>query len=176
MVSSERVHAEVMTLPGILDVAAVALTGEIYNGCDQKPCYGTRVGSRILTMFELRVRTTRRTEARDITGEVMQTVKGRDGSLLHLFCTHTTCGLLINENADPDVMKDLLEAFERLAPRNYGYAHGEGNSDAHIKSSLTGHSLTIPFHEGKPVLGTWQGIYLMEFDGPRERRIILTLV
>lgn len=134
------------------------------------------MGSRILTMFELRVRTRRRTEARDITGEVMQTVKGREGSLLHLFCTHTTCGLLINENADPDVMKDLLEAFERLAPRNYGYAHAEGNSDAHIKSSLTGHSLTIPFHEGKPMLGTWQGIYLMEFDGPRERRIILTLV
>jgi len=96
--------------------------------------------------------------------------------MLHLFSTHTTCGLLINENADPDVMKDLLEAFERLAPRDYGYAHREGNSDAHIKSSLTGHALTIPFHDGKPVLGTWQGIFLMEFDGPRERRIILTLV
>lgn len=103
-------------------------------------------------------------------------VRGKQGSLLHLFCTHTTCGLLINEDADPDVMKDLLEAFERLVPRNHGYAHAEGNSDAHIKSSLTGHSLTIPFSEGEPVFGTWQGIYLMEFDGPRERKIILTLI
>lgn len=106
----------------------------------------------------------------------MDSVKGKQGSLLHLFCTHTTCGLLINEDADPDVMKDLLETFERLAPRNSGYAHAEGNSDAHIKSSLTGHSLTIPFSEGRPILGTWQGIYLMEFDGPRERRIIITVV
>lgn len=127
-------------------------------------------------MVELRVRTTRRTEARDITEQVVDSVKGKQGSLLHLFCTHTTCGLLINEDADPDVMKDLLETFERLAPRNSGYAHAEGNSDAHIKSSLTGHSLTIPFSEGRPILGTWQGIYLMEFDGPRERRIIITVV
>jgi secondary thiamine-phosphate synthase enzyme len=127
-------------------------------------------------MLELRIRTTRRTEARDITDEVMELVTGKEGSLLHLFSTHTTCGLLINEDADPDVMTDLLEAFERLAPRDFGYAHAEGNSDAHIKSSLTGHSLAIPFHEGKPVLGTWQGIYLMEFDGPRERRITVTLV
>lgn len=101
--------------------------------------------------------------------------RGKQGSLLHLFCTHTTCGLLINEDADPDVMKDLLVAFARLVPRDHGYAHAEGNSDAHIKSSLTGHSLTIPFSEGEPVLGTWQGIYLMEFDGPRERKIIVTL-
>jgi secondary thiamine-phosphate synthase enzyme len=127
-------------------------------------------------MLELRIRTTGRTEARDITEEVLRLVKGKQGSLLNLFCTHTTCGLLINEDADPDVMKDLIEAFERLAPRNYGYAHAEGNSDAHIKSSLTGHSLTIPFSEGCPALGTWQGIYLMEFDGPRERKIIITLV
>lgn len=127
-------------------------------------------------MFELRIRTTQRSEAKDITEQVAHLVRGKKGSLLHLFCTHTTCGLLINENADPDVMKDLLEAFERLAPRNYGYAHGEGNSDAHIKSSLTGHSLTIPFSDGEPLLGTWQGIYLMEFDGPRERKIVITVV
>jgi secondary thiamine-phosphate synthase enzyme len=127
-------------------------------------------------MLELKVRTTRRTEARDITEEVIRLVKGRQGSLLQLFCTHTTCGLLINENADPDVMKDLIRGLERLVPRDFAYAHAEGNSDAHIKSSLVGHALTIPFAEGTPVLGTWQGIFLTEFDGPRERKIIITLV
>lgn len=127
-------------------------------------------------MVELKIRTSRRIEARDITDEVRRAAAGKDGHSVHLFCLHTTCGLTINENADPAVMADLIDAFGRLAPVDYPYRHGEGNSDAHIKSSLVGCSLTIPLSAGILVLGTWQGIYLMEFDGPRERRIVLTVV
>lgn len=127
-------------------------------------------------MVEIRIRSSRRIEARDITDEVSRAVHGKDGKLVHLFSLHTTCGLTINENADPAVMKDVLGALGRLVPEDYPYAHGEGNSDAHIKSALVGHSLAIPLSEGRLVLGTWQGIYLMEFDGPRERKIGLTII
>ena len=127
-------------------------------------------------VVELKVRTSRRIEARDITDEVRRAVDGKDGHSVHLFCLHTTAGLTINENADPAVMHDLIDALGRLAPVDYPYRHGEGNSDAHIKSSLVGCSLNVPLSAGKLVLGTWQGIYLMEFDGPRERRIVLTMV
>lgn len=126
-------------------------------------------------VVEIKVRTSHRTEARDITDEVRRAVGGEEGGLVLLFCLHTTCGLTINENADPAVMKDVIDALGRLVPRDYPYRHGEGNSDAHIKSSLMGCSLTIPLSGGKPVLGTWQGIYLMEFDGPRERKIAVTV-
>ena len=122
------------------------------------------------------MRTSRRVEARDITDEVRRAVDGSDGYSVHLFCLHTTCGLTINENADPAVMKDVIDALGRLVPDDYPYRHGEGNSDAHIKSSLVGCSLTVPLSAGRLVLGTWQGIYLMEFDGPRERKIALTVV
>ena len=94
---------------------------------------------------------------------------------MHLFCLHTTCGLTINENADPAVMRDVMDALNRLVPENYPYRHGEGISDAHIKSSLVGSSLTLPLSAGRLVLGTWQGIYLLEFDGPRERKIAITV-
>jgi secondary thiamine-phosphate synthase enzyme len=127
-------------------------------------------------VVELKIRTSHRIEARDITDEVRRAADGKDGHAVHLFCLHTTCGLTINENADPAVMRDLIDAFGRLAPADYPYRHGEGNSDAHIKASLVGCSLTIPLSEGSLVLGTWQGIYLMEFDGPRERRVVLTVV
>ena len=127
-------------------------------------------------MVQIKIRTSQRIEARDITAEVARAVDGKDGNFVHLFCTHTTCGLTINENADPAVMKDVMDAFNRMVPANYPYRHGEGNSDAHIKSSLVGHSLTIPIDYGRLTLGTWQGIYLMEFDGPRERKILLSLV
>lgn len=127
-------------------------------------------------MVEFRIQTSRRIEARDITREVIQAISGKGGNLLHLFSLHTTCGLTINENADPAVMKDVLDGLGRLVPADYPYRHAEGNSDAHIKSSLVGYSLTIPLSEGRPVLGTWQGIYLMEFDGPRERKVGLTIL
>jgi secondary thiamine-phosphate synthase enzyme len=127
-------------------------------------------------MLEIGIRTSRRIEARNITDEVAQAIEGREGRLVHLFSMHTTCGLTINENADPAVMKDLIGAFDRLVPVDYPYLHSEGNSDAHMKSSLVGFSLTIPIDQGRLALGIWQGIYLMEFDGPRERRIILSLL
>jgi len=124
---------------------------------------------------EIRLKTGLRIEAREITGEVRRAAKGAAGSSIHLLCLHTTCGLTINENADPAVMRDVIDALGRLVPADLPYGHREGNSDAHIKSSLVGHSLTIPLSGGDLVLGTWQGIYLMEFDGPRERRIAVSV-
>jgi secondary thiamine-phosphate synthase enzyme len=127
-------------------------------------------------MFEIKVRTTNRVEARDITGEVVCQVMGQEGRLLHVYVPHTTCGIVINENADPDVMRDIIEGLERMVPRNHPYRHSEGNADAHIKSVITGSSVSIPFAKGSPVLGTWQGIFLMEFDGPRERKVVVTVI
>lgn len=126
-------------------------------------------------MFEFRVRTSRRIESRNITEEVLGFVRGNKGKILHVYTPHTTCGIVINEDADPHVMEDVLEALNRVVPKDYPYKHREGNSDAHIKSILTGCSATIPFSNGMPVLGTWQGIFLMEFDGPRERTVYVTL-
>jgi secondary thiamine-phosphate synthase enzyme len=122
-------------------------------------------------MHEIRVKTAHKAEAKAITGEIAQAVRNEKGALVHIFTPHTTCGLLINEAADPAVMSDIMEALERLVPRNRAYSHTEGNADAHIKSSLIGHSLLVPFSGGRLDLGTWQGIFLLEFDGPRERRV-----
>ena len=127
-------------------------------------------------MLEIRVRTAHKVEARSITGEVAQAVKDKEGALVHLFTPHTTCGLLINEDADPAVMSDILDALSRLVPRSHLYKHSEGNADAHIKSALIGHSLLVPCSGGRLDLGTWQGIFLMEFDGPRERKVQITVL
>lgn len=127
-------------------------------------------------MFEVLVKTSQRAESRDITDDVINVVRGKMGRILHVFTPHTTCGIVINEDADPHVMEDVLEALDRLVPRDYSYKHLEGNAEAHVKSILTGCSVTVPFSKGSPVLGTWQGIFLMEFDGPRERKVFITLV
>ncbi len=127
-------------------------------------------------MFEIRVKTSKRVESRDITDEIISAVQGKSGRILHIYTPHTTCGIVINEDADPHVMEDIMEALDRMVPRNYPYTHMEGNADAHIKSILTGCSVTVPFSDEAPVLGTWQGIFLMEFDGPRERKVFITLV
>ncbi|MDT4952463.1 MAG: hypothetical protein QOJ02_601 [Acidobacteriota bacterium] len=93
-----------------------------------------------------------------------------------LYVQHTTAGLTINENADPDVPRDMLHALRSLIPQHgMGFSHGEENSDAHIKASLVGSSVNVPFHEGELLLGRWQGIFLCEFDGPRERKVIMML-
>jgi secondary thiamine-phosphate synthase enzyme len=93
-----------------------------------------------------------------------------------LYVQHTTAGLTINENADLDVPRDMLHALRSLIPQHgMGFSHGEENSDAHIKASLVGSSVTVPFHEGELLLGRWQGIFLCEFDGPRERKVIMLL-
>ncbi|MBN2226769.1 MAG: YjbQ family protein [candidate division Zixibacteria bacterium] len=96
----------------------------------------------------------------------------RDG-VVTLFVPHTTAAVTINENADPDVVHDILDKLQREFPRRDQYRHAEGNSDAHIKSSLTGPSLQIIVTEGRLVLGTWQGIYFCEFDGPRTRTLFI---
>lgn len=99
----------------------------------------------------------------------------KDGIVV-LYVQHTTAGLTINENADPDVPSDMLHALRTLVPQHgMGFRHGEENSDAHIKASLTGSSVTIPFEDGKLLLGRWQGVFLCEFDGGRQRQVIMTI-
>ena len=125
-------------------------------------------------MQQLEVRTTRREEMLDITGAVAELVRRRgwtDGALM-LFCAHTTCGLTINEGADPDVKRDLIRFFNEIAPRAHGWSHAEGNTDAHIRASLLGASLLVPLAGGALCLGRWQSIYLYEGDGPRTRTIL----
>jgi len=112
----------------------------------------------------------------DVTDQVRQVVRKaelKNGCVI-CYVPHTTAGITIQENADPDVVRDVLYKLEQLVPHDdSGYRHGEGNSDAHIKASLTGLSQTVLVHEGRLVLGTWQGIYLCEYDGPRQRRLLV---
>jgi secondary thiamine-phosphate synthase enzyme len=96
----------------------------------------------------------------------------RDGAVV-VFCPHTTAGMTINENADPSVRRDMAMALERLVPVDLPFAHLEGNSDAHVKASMMGNSVTVPVEGGRLALGTWQGIYFAEFDGPRRRRLLV---
>lgn len=107
----------------------------------------------------------------DITREVCACLArtGVSSGLAVVFCPHTTAGITINENADPDVVSDLKWTFDTVFPKRREYRHGEGNSDAHVKSTLTGASLTVIVEGGRPLLGTWQGIYFAEYDGPRTR-------
>jgi secondary thiamine-phosphate synthase enzyme len=111
----------------------------------------------------------------DITRQVAQAAResGIENGICTVFVPHTTAAVTINENADPDVTRDILDKLDRLFPRSDGYRHFEGNSDAHIKSSLLGFSETILVENGSLVLGTWQGIYFCEFDGPRTRSFLV---
>ena len=112
-----------------------------------------------------------------ITAEVTDSLPQKGDGVCCLFTQHTTCGLTINENADPDVQSDMLGFLGRLIPQyEPNFKHFEHNSDAHIKSSLFGSSLTVPFQKGKLLLGRWQGIYLCEFDGPRERTVLVSIL
>lgn len=126
----------------------------------------------------LRVRSREREQLVEFTGEVRKQLKeaGAGSGICVLYVQHTTAGLTINENADPDVPRDMLHALRQLIPQHgMDFRHGEENSDAHIKSSLVGTSVTVPFHDGELLLGRWQGIFLCEFDGPRERQVIMML-
>ncbi len=130
-------------------------------------------------MVRLSVRTSRRCEFVDITGEVRKAVleSGMSDGIVVIYCPHTTAGITINENADPSVMRDITTKTSKLIDRNDpDYRHAEGNSDGHIKSSLFGASETVIIEGGRPVLGTWQGIYLAEFDGPRTRSVLLKMI
>ncbi len=130
-------------------------------------------------MNEIRVRTTRRCELVEITERLQAIVDEnglREGAMVAQ-SLHTTAALTVNENADPDVHHDLLEKLQRLVPRHESfYLHAEGNSDSHLKTSFFGPSLTTLVSGGRLVLGTWQGVYLCEFDGPRERRVAVQLL
>lgn len=123
-------------------------------------------------MISLDINTRRRSEMIEITASVREAVRraGIESGLCLVFVPHTTAGVTINENADPDVPADLLAVLSRLVPAGAGYAHAEGNADAHVKASLMGSSVAVPVENGDLALGTWQGIFFCEFDGPRRRK------
>ena len=125
---------------------------------------------------EFSLRTSDRNQMVDVTARIADIVGQsgvKDGDVL-VFCPHTTGGITINENADPDVVHDLLLTFDQLFPQQRrGYRHSEGNSDSHCKSSLVGCSEQVLIQAGRLVLGTWQSVYFCEFDGPRTRRVIV---
>ena len=129
-------------------------------------------------MIELEVRTAAREEMVDVTARLRESEAGSgvaDG-LCHVYCPHTTCGVTVNEGADPEVARDVLDHLGRLVPRSGPWRHAEGNSDAHLKAVLTGSDLTLPVIGGTLGLGRWQSVFLCEFDGPRSRRIWVTVL
>jgi len=130
---------------------------------------------------EFRVKTQEREVLIDITNEINNLVRKyniKEG-VCRIYIPHTTAGIIINENADPSVIKDISNYLSKLIPKGgglgYSFRHGEGNSDAHLKCSLTGHSLDVLIHENKLMLGTWQGIMFAEYDGPRNRRVFVQI-
>ena len=127
---------------------------------------------------EITIQTSSRTQFVDVTRLVSEALSrsGVKNGLCYAYVPHTTAGVTINENADPDVVTDILNALEKLVPVNGNYSHAEGNSDAHLKASIMGFSQMIPVIGGKPALGSWQGIYFCEFDGPRKRRMLVGVI
>jgi len=128
--------------------------------------------------MQISVKTNARTQMVDITSQVKEAVKesGIKDGLVHVFSLHTTAAITINENADPAVEKDILNTINKVIPWDDHFKHMEGNSAAHIKVSLFGPSEIIPLENGSMVLGTWQGIYFCEFDGPRNRRVNIKII
>ncbi|MGB5913082.1 MAG: secondary thiamine-phosphate synthase enzyme YjbQ [Promethearchaeia archaeon] len=131
----------------------------------------------MIVFDEFRVKTPKREVLINITREINKIVRdsGINEGVCRIFIPHTTAGITINENADPAVMKDIISFLGNLIPQSARFAHREGNSDAHIKSSLTGPSLDIIIHNRSLVLGTWQGLMFAEYDGPRNRRVIVQI-
>jgi secondary thiamine-phosphate synthase enzyme len=126
----------------------------------------------------IQIRTKSRTETVDITGEVRRVVQasGIAEGLCLVNCPHTTAGIAVQEHADPDVMRDVSSLLAELAPESAGWRHSEGNADAHVKSALVGPSKALPISDGMLVLGTWQGVFFCEFDGPRSRTVQIQVV
>lgn len=130
-------------------------------------------------MEEKSLQTEKRTQMVEVTHVVQDFVSqsGRSDGLVQVYVPHTTAGVTINENADPAVARDILADLERLVPRSQDYyRHREGNSSSHTRSSLVGSSVLVPFAGGQIALGTWQGVFFCEFDGPRRRRFMLTMI
>jgi secondary thiamine-phosphate synthase enzyme len=129
-------------------------------------------------MNVLKIRSHQREELVEFTDQVQKnlTESGAVDGVVVLYVQHTTAGLTVNENADPDVPRDMLHLLRTLIPQHgMGFHHGEENSDAHIKASIVGSSVTVPFKDGELLLGRWQGIFLCEFDGGRERQVIMMI-
>jgi len=126
----------------------------------------------------LTIQTGKRADAIDITARVEHVVResGVETGLCQVYVPHTTAGVFINENADPDALRDILNTLEALVPWENGYRHAEGNAAAHIKASLVGTSQTVPVRNGRLMLGRWQAIYFADFDGPRERQLHVTVL
>ena len=127
---------------------------------------------------KISIKTHKRNELVDVTSEVQKIVKTskvKNGYCI-VYCPHTTGAVTINENADPSVKTDIINTLNKLIPENANYAHAEGNSDSHVKSSLVGCSELILIENGELVLGTWQGIMFAEFDGPRNRKLFIQIV
>ena len=125
--------------------------------------------------MNIEVRSGARREMIDITSKVAAAIDGNGGSLCHVFVPHTTAAVVINEHADPDVARDLTAAYEAMVPQ-IRFAHAEGNSDAHLMATLLGSSVTVPVEGGRLRLGTWQGIFFVELDGPRSRKVWVSLL
>ena len=129
-------------------------------------------------MERVEIRTTRRVELVDITDRIQQIItKSRvKQGICFLSVPHTTAGITINENADPSVKRDILTTLNKLIPEDAGYTHSEGNADSHIKSSILGSCLHIFIENGRLCLGTWQGIFFVEGDGPRNRQVWIEII
>ena len=121
-------------------------------------------------MNQIEIRTGTRREMVDITAEVARAAEGGGDGLCHVFVPNTTAAVVINEHADPDVARDLIAAYEAMVP-DVHFDHAEGNSDAHLMTTLLGSSITVPVEDGRLRLGTWQGIFFVELDGPRTRKV-----
>jgi secondary thiamine-phosphate synthase enzyme len=129
-------------------------------------------------MRSFQVRTSRHAEFVDITAHVQEAVSHSNipSGVATIFIPHTTAGITINENADPDVVADMIHALDQVVPwKSSAYRHAEGNSAAHVKSSMMGHSAHVIVSNGQLQFGTWQGVYLCEFDGPRTRNVWVTI-
>lgn len=131
-----------------------------------------------MNTVQLSISTSSHTDFREITREVRHAVAEScvTSGLCHVYIPHTTAGVTINENADPSVESDIVMVLDRLVPWEGGYRHTEGNSAAHVKASLMGSSALIPVEQGKLVLGRWQGIFLCDFDGPRNRKVLVKVL
>lgn len=130
------------------------------------------------SLSEFRLKTHARVDIVDITLQVEQAVQQGNvaSGIAVVYCPHTTAAITVNENADPDVLRDIRMALGTIAPETGDYRHAEGNSDAHIKSSLFGPSQVLIIEGGRLLLGMWQGVYFCEFDGPRERKFYVKIV
>ena len=128
-------------------------------------------------LYRLSVRTRGKADLQDITGTVRDTISssGVQSGVCHVFVPHTTAGITINEHADPSVVEDIMTQLDKMVPQHGGYHHLEGNSPAHIKASLVGSSQTVFIEDGRLVLGTWQGVFFCEFDGPRNRSLLIKI-